>query len=69
MEHQTYALVDIVALTLAAALTAAIVLIGYDLIHELAELPQPWATRVRDAQRRALARARRVLRTRRFATS
>ena len=29
MEHPTYAVVDIVALTLAAALAAAVVLIGF----------------------------------------
>ena len=35
MEHQTYVVVDIVALTLAAALAAAVVLIGFHLMHEL----------------------------------
>ena len=39
MEHQTYVVVDIVALTLAAALAAAVVLIGFHLMHELADLP------------------------------
>ena len=39
MEHQTYVVVDIVALTLAAALAAAVVLIGLYLILELADLP------------------------------
>jgi hypothetical protein len=39
MEHQTYAVVDIVALTLAAALAATIVVIGFHLMHELADLP------------------------------
>ena len=39
MEHPTYAVVDIVALTLAAALAAAVVLIGFHLMHELADLP------------------------------
>jgi hypothetical protein len=41
MEHQTYAVVDIVALTLAAALAAAVVLLGYHLMHELADRLPP----------------------------
>ena len=41
MEHQTYVVVDIVALTLAAALAAAVVLIGFHLMHELADVVLP----------------------------
>ena len=39
MEHPTYFVIDIVALTLAAALAAAVLLIGFHLMHELADLP------------------------------
>ena len=39
MEHQTYVVIDIVAIALAAALAAAVVLIGLYLILELADLP------------------------------
>jgi hypothetical protein len=40
MAHPTY-VIDIVALTLAAALAAAVVLIGFHLMHELADLMPP----------------------------
>jgi hypothetical protein len=38
MEHPTYG-INVVALTLAVLLAAAIVLIGNHLMHELADLP------------------------------
>ena len=39
MAHPAYFATDIVALTLAAALAVAVVLIGFHLMHELAHLP------------------------------
>ena len=40
MEHPTYG-IDVVALTLAVVLAAAVVLIGSHLMHELADLVPP----------------------------
>jgi hypothetical protein len=41
MERAGYLVIDIVALTLAAALAAVIALIGFDLLHELADQVPP----------------------------
>ena len=43
MEHPTYG-IDVVALTLAVVLAAAIVLIGSHLMHELADVVPPTLT-------------------------
>ena len=41
MEHQTYFVIDIVAIMLAAALAATVVLIGFNFMDELADVVPP----------------------------
>jgi hypothetical protein len=41
MEHPGYFIIDIVALALAAAMTAIVVAVGYELMHDLADQVPP----------------------------